>query len=276
MSWTQKVVDSRVQDKQKYQRYQAGSPNNVEIKQYAHYLPKWCDIGVVMGMTPELRNLAVRHCDLLVSIDISKAAIETYQDWLNPTFKNKEKVIHGNWNDLEQFLDKQPGFIMGDGVFGNVVSLDDYIPLLQSIHAMLEDEGSLITRQCLMPKDVNSNIKWNKTTLIQNFRKNLIDEAEFGLSMRLQGYSNEAYDETTFILDNKKVFDLLETDYKNGLITDKEYEIIYRYFFGSENSIPMETKWEEILTYSGFSYESEKLIGKNWYSWYPIYNCKPM
>ncbi|MFT7824662.1 MAG: class I SAM-dependent methyltransferase [Sulfurimonas sp.] len=274
MDWTQKVVDSRVEDGKKHQRYPAGSPNEVEIKQYAHYLPKRCEIGVVMGMTPELRNVAVRHCDLLVSIDCSFTAIETYKDWLDPAFRDKEKIIHGDWNDLEAFLDKKPGFIVGDGIFGNIHPLENYMPLLRSIRLMLDDGGSFVTRQCLMPEDVGSNTQWGRSTLLQEFRSGMIDEAEFGLSMRLQGYVKQAYDEKRALLDNKKVFACIESDYQEGLLSKREYEIIHRYFFQGINTIPTRSQWEGALNQSDFFYESHAINGKQWYAWYPVYHCK--
>jgi len=226
MNWTEEIVQSRVMDNKKQLRYEAGSPNKKEVELYAQYLPENCEVGIVMGMTPELRNLAVEHCDFLISIDASQSAIQTYRNWLKPELEKKEKIIHGNWNDLKHFLGTKAGFIIGDGVFGNIVPLAQYLPLLKSIREILSDGGSFITRQCLMPDDVMSNEKWNKTALIENFRKGIIDEAEFGLSMRLHGYADLAYKKDTALLDNKKVFESIETDYKNGLMSDKEYQMI--------------------------------------------------
>jgi len=271
MSWTEEIVQSRVMDGQKQLRYSAGSPNKEEVELYAKYLPHNCEVGVVMGMTPELRNMAAEHCDLLISIDISQAAIEIYRDWLKPEFQQKEKIIHGDWNDLEHFLDTKPGFIIGDGIFGNITPLVQYTSLLKSIRAMLPDTGSFITRQCLMPDDVITNINYHKSTLIKNFRKGMMDEAEFGLSMRLQGYAEQVYDKETALLNNKKVFEFIEIDYKNDLLSDKEYQIIHRYFFQGINSLPTKKVWEQLLTEAGFSFEYQELTGKNWYEWYPIY-----
>lgn len=274
MSWTEEIVKSRVMDDQKQLRYEAGSPNKLEVELYSRYLPENCEVGIVMGMTPELRNMAVEHCDLLISIDASKSAIKTYRNWLNPELQKKEKIIHGDWNDLEDFLDTKAGFIIGDGVFGNIVPLTQYVPLLKSIRAMLSDRGSFITRQCLIPDDLIKNVKRHKSALIERFRKGIIDEAEFGLSMRLQGYVEQAYDKDTSLLDNKKVYESIEIDHKNGLISDKEYQIVHRYFFQGMNSLPTRSKWEQYLKESGFICGYEKLLGKNWYEWYPVYHCK--
>ncbi len=260
-------------DDQKQLRYEAGSPNHKEVASYAQYLPEKCEVGIVMGMTPELRNIAAEHCNLLISIDISQPAIQTYKNWLNPESQQKEKIIHGDWNDLEHFLDIKPGFIIGDGIFGNITPLVQYTSLLKSIRTMLSGTGSFITRQCLMPDDVITNIDYHKSSLIENFRKGILDEAEFGLSMRLHGYAEQVYDKETALLNNKKVFEFIEIDYKNGLISDKEYQIIHRYFFQGINSLPTKKIWEQLLIEAGFSFECQELTGKNWYEWYPIYHC---
>lgn len=275
-SWTRKIVKARVMDETNHIRYPAGSPDQNEVDQYARYLPGHCKVGVVMGMTPELRNIAATHCDLLISIDMSQASIKAYQDWLKPELRKKEKIVHGDWSELERLLPENPGFILGDGVFGNIVPLENYTQLLTSIHSMLSDNGCFLTRQCLMPEDIASDPIWHKEILLEKFRKKIIDEAEFRITMRLQGYSDIAYDVEDSLLDNKKVFDIIKLDREDGLISTKEYEIINRYFFQGINSLPTRQKWEELLNEANFMFRSEKLVGKNWYDWYPVYHCQPL
>ena len=275
-SWTKEIVKARVMDDDKHIRYAAGSPNKQEIDHYARYLPKHCKVGVVMGMTPELRNMAAAHCDLLISIDMSQASINAYKDWLRPEFRKREKIIHGDWSELERLLPENPGFIIGDGVFGNITPLQNYTQLLASIHSMLSDDGCFVTRQCLMPEGTVSDPIWHRKILLEKLEKKLIDEAEFGLAMRLQGYADIAYDIKHSLLDNKKVFDIIKSDREHGLISSKEYEIINRYFFQGINSLPSRKKWDKLLNDAGFIFQYEKLVGKIWYDWYPIYHCQAL
>ena len=32
---------------------------------------------------------------------MSKSSIEAYQDWVKPELKKTEKIIHGDWSELE-------------------------------------------------------------------------------------------------------------------------------------------------------------------------------
>ena len=191
---TKKVVQSRIQDPNLHIRYAAGSPNKKEVTCYAHYLPENCEIGVVMGMTPELRNMAAKHCELLISVDVNEASIEIYQNWLKHELRSKEKIIHGDWFELQRILPEKPAFVIGDGVFGNVIPINNYVKLLSSIRSVLAKNGCFVTRQSLMP--VEAALPGNKLRdeLLESFRLGTIDEAEIGLTMRLQGYTNEAYD----------------------------------------------------------------------------------
>ncbi len=272
--WTKEIVKARVMNDKKHVRYAAGSPNQKEIDQYAQYLPKHCKVGVVMGMTPELRNMAATHCDLLLSIDMSQASIEAYRNWLKPELKKKEKIIYGDWSELERLLPEKPGFIIGDGVFGNIIPLQNYSKLLTLIHSMLSNGGSFVTRQCLMPEGTVFDPIWHKEILLKKFRKKIIDEAEFGLTMRLQGYTDIAYDVKNSLLDNKKVFEIIKSDKRSSLISTEEYGIIHRYYFEGINSLPTKEKWEKLLSEAGFLFQCKKLVGKNWYDWYPIYHCQ--
>lgn len=272
--WNTEVVNARIMNRSDKQRYAAGSPDPREVDVYAACLSGDSTLGVVLGMTPELRNMAARHCEKLISVDRSEAAIAIYKDWLAPVLRHKEQVVHGDWNTLGSVLQEPPDFILGDGIFGNVVPLNGYSDLLCSIRSTLSRNGCFVTRHCLMPGAVLDNPD-HRLELLEKFRRNLIDEAGFGLSMRLQGYVDIAYDRNNFVLDNAKVFSAVEKDRESGLISFSEYHIIRRYLFSGLNTIPTERVWEGLLNGAGFRFERLNCQGKYWYDYYPIYVCRP-
>ncbi|MEZ4599748.1 MAG: class I SAM-dependent methyltransferase [Syntrophotaleaceae bacterium] len=272
--WSTEIVNSRICDAAGRKRYAAGSPDLEEVEAYSRCLPENSRIGVVLGMTPELRNLAARHCIQLICIDHSGSAISTYRDWLSPSLAAREHIIQGDWNDLKNVLPEPADFILGDGIFGNVVPFADYSSLLGLISSALSPRGCFVTRQCLMLEGIPENGQ-HRQWLLKRYRNKDLDEAGFGLSMRLHGYADMAYDRETSILDNKKVFAAIEADFQAGFFQLSEYQIIRRYFFQGLNSIPSKENWETMLKANNFRFERQCCKGKYWYQYYSIYSCRP-
>jgi hypothetical protein len=268
--WTKVALESRIADNQNGIRYEAGSPNQAEIECYASCLPDSAHIGIVLGMTPELRNLVASRTKKIITVDASKSAIEIYQDWLEPSYRFKEDIILGNWFELQKIAPNNVDFIVGDGVFGNILPFERYGDLLKLIFKQLSRGGLFLTRQCLAPIQIISY----RDELLQLFRQEEIDGAGLGLGMRIIGYLDIAYDQYSFILDNAKVFAQIEKDTQAGVISNDEIRIIRRYYFEGKNVIPPRTEWEKMLTKAGFEFTQHILHGKSWYPWYPIYCCR--
>lgn len=269
-SWSRNSLTARIRDHNHKIRYEGGSPNAKEICAYKSYLDPTADYGIVLGMTPELRCLALHHCRNLISIDASMDAINLYRNWTNLNSNNTELIIHANWFDLAKVIQNKVNFILGDGIFGNVVPYEHYSILLQFIYEQLLPDGVFITRQCLLPKD----IKAHRDLLIDKFRRNKIDDSEFGLSMRIIGYLDLAYDPKSRILRNSDVYKNLKLDLDAGLISHHEYNLVNRFYFNGDNVIPSYQDWEDCLSQTGFIFEKTILVGKEWYEWYVVYSCR--
>ena len=270
--WTEAELRARIDRTGARTRYPGGSPDPLEVAQYENMLPEGSEIGIVLGMTPELRNLAARNCKTLASIDSSAAAIELYRDWMGPEYVTLEQIHQTDWFSLSTVCGTGAGFILGDGVFGNVLPLAEYGSLLCVIRDALLPTGRFITRQCLVPEDALPR----RDALIAEFRSGAIDAAGFGLGLRMHGYLDSAYDPASSSLDNSEVFRRIESDYASGGLSQQEHAIVHRYYFGGRNSLPTQKAWETILQEAGFAFERASLEGKNWYSWYPIYCCTPI
>ena len=272
--WNTDIVNSRIRDASGRKRYAAGSPDAYEISVYSRCLPKDSHIGVVLGMTPELRNMAAGLCNLLISIDHNETSISTYKDWLPPSLASKEYIVQSDWNDLAKVLPEPADFILGDGIFGNVVPIANYSKLLELMRSVLSRQGCFVTRQCLMPDSVLEN-PGQRQKLLEQYRNQALGEAGFGLSMRLYGYADIAYDPSTSLLDNKIVFAAIDDDLKSGVLRLPEYQIIRRYFFQGINSLPTMGNWEKILEANNFNFKRQLYDGEYWYQYYPIYRCQP-
>lgn len=272
--WTKKTFLSRINDPARHERYAAGSPDSCEIGLYKLALSEAenFDTSVVLGMTPELRNLAATCFNNIITIDENEEAIELFRDWLSRDSKKKENIINGSWFDLEQHITKPVDAVLGDGVFGNLPNLACHQELLSIIARLLHDKGRFVTRKALIPKHFNS-AKHDFETLLQRFRCGEIDDAEFGFGMRLVGHYSNCYNQSNYILDNAKIFANCEAAYRDGLLKKDEIEAINRYYFSGKNCILPQEVWEDILTQEGFDFRIHQSKGKSWYEYYIIYEC---
>jgi hypothetical protein len=161
---------------------------------------------------------------------------------------------------------------VGDGVFGNILSIPASRLHLRVFKNCLKDKGFLLLRKILIPKDLSLD-KHKADVLLRRFRAGEITEAEFGFGMRIFGSYSEAYNRDSFILDNKIVFQRYEVWYNKGFLSEKEYAAIRRYCFNGPNLVPPQEVWENMLREEGYSFQLTTLKGRMWYQYYPIYCC---
>lgn len=279
--WDIEAYHARIADCQKKIRHEAGSPNAEEIECYGFYLRAGFNRVegqnsrkniAVLGMTPELRRLAHGlNCDV-TCIDIFPEAISLFRDWISEEHQDSEKIIQGKWSELANLLDVQVDAIVGDGVFGNILSIPESRHHLQVFKKSLIDKGFLVLRKIIIPKEFPLN-EHRADVLLQRFRAGDITEAEFGFGMRIFGSHAEAYDRDSYILDNGVVFRKYLRWYEKGLLSDREYAAIRSYYFKGQNLVLPQELWENMLREEGYSFQLTMLTGRMWYQYYPIYCC---
>lgn len=278
--WDSETLHTRIANPHNRLRHEAGSPNPQEVECYGRFL----EMGlhqrihtqsrkvVVLGMTPELRQLAHKMRCRVICVDNSAEAITLYIDWIAEEYRTNEHIIKADWMDLSDILEEPADAIIGDGVFGNVLSLNKYRELLHVFKESLHNEGFLILRTIMVPR----NFAFSEHTtdrLIGQFRAGKITKAEFGFGMRIFGSYSGAYNTQSFILDNRMIFKRYEDWFKEGVLSDVEYTAIRCYYFEGPNLIPPQEIWEEILLDEGFTFQKLALEGSMWYEYYPIYYC---
>lgn len=273
--WNEDTLRARIADVGLRKRYPAGSPDAQEIAVYGTSLSQCVDRsrGVVLGMTPELRSLALSHFQRIVTIDSSAQSIELFRGWIADEAASREKIILASWLVFLPLLKTPVSAILGDGIFGNLSNLSEHVLLLEKIKSAMADDGFFVTRKAMIPKNFEIS-KYSSDAFIARFRSGVIDEAEFGFGMRLLGHYACCYNPDSFILDNQKIFEECDGLHRNGRLTDGEYDIIQRYFFNGKNCIIPEDVWENLLNEAGFIFEALPCQGKEWYSYYKIYRCQ--
>jgi hypothetical protein len=223
-------------------------------------------------MTPELRQLAHDLDCNVTCVDISLQAIRLFRDWISGHRSDSERIIQADWLELAGVLDRKFDVIMGDGAFGNILSITESIMLLRSLKAIKREGGFLVLRKIMVPRLFYLH-EHTAEALLKQFRAGEITEDEFGFGMRIFGSYSEAYNRDTFILDNDIVFRRYRGWHGKGVLSEREYRVICRYYFNGLNLIPSQDTWEYLLSEAGYHFQSSPLSGRMWYQYYPIYCC---
>ena len=279
MVWESGSLQSRIEDAPTRRRFSAGCPSDLELQVYERELEGLSEAGValVLGMTPELRQLAVERFQAVVTIDASQEAIELYRDWLPLPLRRRETIVCGSWSLLADHaaeIEQPICVVLGDGVFGNMIGREAHLNLLTAIGNVMAVGGRLITRHAAYPVgyDFEANTAMR---LLEMFRRGQMDEAEFGFAMRMTGHALEAYDPSSGRLQNHVIFRWCNAARSRGELNEQEYAIIHRYYFGGDNCIYSQDIWENLLQQVGFTWQKTTLTGKHWYAYYPLYTCVP-
>jgi hypothetical protein len=279
--WDSEAYNARIADPRKKIRYEAGSPNAVEVACYKYYmkaafdrLPKYKGRRevLVLGMTPELRQLAHDLDCSVTCVDKSPLAIRLFRDWISGHSDYTERIIQANWLELAGVVDRRFDVVMGDGAFGNILTVAKSIKLLGILKAIMRKGGLLVLRKIIVPSGFSFH-KHTAEALLKQFRAGEIIGDEFGFGMRIFGRYSEAYNRNSFILDNDIVFRRYSEWHEEGALSDREYKVIRRYYFNGLNLIPPQDTWEDLLSGTGYHFQSSPLSGRMWYQYYPIYCC---
>jgi len=274
--WNRATLETRIADARTHHRHAGGSPDPTEIAAYDAGLGLDLDFSgtaLVLGMTPELRDLALRRFARLTSVDANPDSITLYRDWVSPAGQGRERIVQADWFALPDLITEPVSAVLADGVFGNLPNLAAHHRLLRAIAAILLPCGRFVTRMAMIPAGFDA-AEHSADVLLQRFRRREIDEAEFGFGMRLVGHYVGCFDSQTGLLDNAKVFQRCAARHAAGELSHQEHAAIRRYYFGGVNCILSQRDWESALRAGGWDFEIHRCTGKTWYSYYAVYSCR--
>lgn len=269
--WSPSDLSSRIE--RRGIRYPAGSPDEHEVAVYRDCMNEaiaGLDAArvLVLGMTPELRTIAMRAGAELVAVDSSRASIDLYGDWVAEN--GAKSIVEARWQDVSPADIGRFHVVMGDGVFPNILTAAGQETLLTNVLDLLLPGGVTVFRQPLVPDDIDS-AHWRWRRLSARFHEGRIDANEFGLSARLWGLWHEPDVADGGLLDNAEVFARFERLRQVGELTEEGLLALNRFRYGGRNLFQTRGQWEEMLTRQGLTFERRTLRGRLWYGYYPIY-----
>jgi hypothetical protein len=267
--WDAATLAARVADTGRRTRHPAASPDGTEVAAYASALPRRRRRALVLGMTPELRTLALERFDEVLAVDRSADAVSMYGHWPDASLRRRETVLRLDWMRVGHHLGEVDA-ILGDGVFGNLPDAAAHTELLRRLDRVLAAGGVLVTRQALADPSAVGAPRPHWRLLRERHRAGELDAAEFGFGTRLAGHLSCCWDEATGRLDNGSVFAAVRAEHAAGGYTDEERRAIDRYRFDGDNQLHTAHRWERLAGAAGFTVRTVPTRGRDWYRYYPV------
>jgi len=275
--WDRGTLQRRIADPASRRRWAGGSPDTLEIEGYAALMPPAPRrrLAVVLGMTPEVRTLALNAFDRVISIDRSVEAHAIYADWVPADARHREQRIIGDWSAPPPEILGCVDAVFGGGVLGNCADGAAAIELLRIIRTMIHNAGTMITRHACYP-DGFAGMRHRWEDLLAAFGRGDISDEELGFGLRLAGHVDVAWDDGSCLLDCGMVYRRLDAMAADGTLSPEIWAFARRYQFAGMNWIPDESRWQQALTQAGWRAQRHELTGREWYRYYPLYSCQPV
>ena len=130
---------------------------------------------LVLGATPELRDLGLTKKCKVISVDMNKTVIEAAKQHLNVKGRENESIIVGDWSNIP-VESGSISFIMGSASLNNV-PLEKLPDVLNEINRVLREEGIVHFRQIVYPDKQKPEYDFNN--VIKEYRNGKLSKREF-------------------------------------------------------------------------------------------------
>lgn len=196
---------------------------------------------LILGVTPELRMLALKNGCRVTAVDNNAIAIKAMDEFMDYTGldRGREIILKCNWLDMP--LEKhQVDLALGDGSLTMLRNFENLENLLARLRELLKPDGYFSTKVGVYPDD------WTQTGILdilrkykQRSKKSLPEFYGPELVFELM-FSRDAYDEKNGQMSYTKLIRKLRTSFKEGSISKSEFDFLH------QNWISIFEFWGEI------------------------------
>lgn len=195
--------------------------------------------AMVLGATPEIRDIVLGTGVSLVSIDIHEQILHDMGELMEYKNHPNENLVIGNWLELP-FDDERFDFILGDGITNNVF-VNEHNKLFSEINRVLKPAGYVLLRDVVRQEshprrqikkiiEVAHNERWHK----------------YDLWMELYCYNSDCgYNREGQFVDMNEIAGKFEKEfYGRGIFTDEEEQYIKKFMNGTvKSTFVEEVEW---------------------------------
>lgn len=220
---------------------------------------------LVLGVTPELRDLGLRMGFEVTAVDINMNMINKMNELVEIKNREKEIIIKGGWLDVP--LRKNSFHCVVCDVSFNNLTLRDFPRLFKKLQTILAPGGCVSLKEVVHPDNDKQINSFEKN--VELYRKKKISFNNFYLRARFMTFYDEAYNKKTKINSGKKVFEEFKKAHKKGIINKKELERLYKLYNEVSHTILKQSDFLKIFK-RYFKLISIKQSDSDNYDFYPI------
>lgn len=205
------------------------APTKPELEIYEKYLTESLQFNdspeiLVLGATPELRDLAIKHNCQTVAIDISNKILQKMNDLMEYKDSDKNIYLKGDWMAMDKFL-RQDSFdiIMGDISFNYLDSVKQE-QLLQVLKRLLKPGGKMIFRNIVIAENKPMT---DLKELQQQYDNNQNNWLMFLMSVGMYTvFKKQVYNREQKELNFEKLFELFDDAINQAEIKLREEDVL--------------------------------------------------
>lgn len=208
--------------------------------------------ALVLGATPELRDMAIDCGMESMAVDISREMMDKFSKLMRNQAHHLDTQAIDDWLDMV-FPENSFGIIMGDASLNNLATQQDNKRLINICHKVLATNGLLVLRQVTYPSAYKGYEDFK--SLVSDYRGGKIPWEDFFMEMRIHVLKPMVYNPETYQSDSKRTFEMIESFYLAGLLTAEEYERINTFRNNVINTFYPEDKFIGMAGSQGFRLE---------------------
>ncbi|MFH0818759.1 MAG: class I SAM-dependent methyltransferase [Patescibacteria group bacterium] len=197
---------------------------------------------LVLGATPELRDIVLSYDHHLTTIDNDALALQEKTAMMH--FKNSphETIIISDWLTMD-FPANSFDVILGDGAL-TALKKDEQKTLLNILNHIIKPTGSIILRE---EAEVNHHIQFSPQDMVHNYRSGQYNIFDLFFGLRLHNKNYKGINPETHRLRLKDFLNKLTEYRKNNIISRAEFEHLSHVAEELEHTLLSKSEIEHIL-----------------------------
>lgn len=212
--------------------------------------------ALVLGATPELRDIVLSHGHTLTTVDRDEKAIKEKTAQMHYQNHPNEHIVVADWLTMN-FPQNSFDVILGDGVL-TALPTEHQKQLLDKLHTFLKPTGELLLREAAV---LENRPRYAPSVHVHEFRTGQYSLFDLFFGLRLYNYHFDSIDEKTRKTYLKEFIDKTHEYVEQGLLSVKEQEQLEKIAEELEHTLLVKSDLENLIKSVFYSKEVVHDVG---------------